>query len=79
MLCRPCLRRAAHRRQLRERTAVSEQPTQAPEAEWHASWYGMQVYFNPAIPPGSVRLYDRNGKLLGRFDDVARVEVAGRT
>ena len=58
---------------------MSKQPKRKPEPEWHASWYGMQVYFNPAIPAGTVELYDRRGKLIGTFADVGHVEFAGRT
>ena len=57
---------------------MSKEPKQTPESEWHASWYGTQVYFNPAIPPATVQLYDKHGKLIGTFYDVARIEVAGR-
>ena len=58
---------------------MSRQPKPIPEPEWHASWYGTQVYFNPAIAAGTVRLYDRRGRPIGAFDDVGRIEVAGRS
>ncbi len=58
---------------------MSKEPKPTPEPEWHASWYGTQFYFNPAVPPGTVQLYDKRGKLLGTFEDVGRIEVAGRS
>ena len=57
---------------------MSKEPKRMPEPEWHASWYGTQVYFNPAVPAGTVQLYDKFGTLVGTFYDVARIEVAGR-
>jgi hypothetical protein len=59
-------------------TAVSKDSKRTPEPEWHASWYGTQIYFNPSVLPGTIQLYDKSGNLLGTFYDVAKIELSGR-